>query len=82
MRRRVSATQSAANPPAETSTAVRHAPLTATESPTARPSTTAEAEITSRAPSGAGASSATTPASSISPVNMPTPRRPAAAGGR
>ena len=75
VRRSVSATQSTAKPPASISTAVRQAPLTATESPIARPSSTRRAAIDQAgAAAPPGAPRGCCPPSSTRPVNTASDR--------
>src|SRR4051794_40082189 len=76
-RRSVSAITSARKPPSPGSTAVRHTPLTATESPAL--SCPASAVATSmRAPSPSGSTALTVPVASTRPVNTSPLREPRA----
>src|SRR6266446_429106 len=69
-RKSVSLETSAANESGCTSSAVRHTPLTAIESPSRAPSVTVRASMTMRASSPRFSTSRTRPSSSMIPVNM------------
>jgi hypothetical protein len=75
VRRRVSATRSAANPAGVGSATVTQQPLTATDSPTSSRPASQGASTVSRAPlpSAAAARAATVPVPSTIPVNIYLP---------